>query len=294
MEMSKDKIQEVEDEKKFQTFKNFKLKRKIGKGRFSSVYQAKCTIDNSIYAVKKVVIPDYTDPVVCQKYLLEVKLLKSCHHHNIIRYFASFLVDDCVLFIICELADAGDLECMIKAFREKKIRIPERTIWKYFYPVASAVCYLHDRRIMHRDIKPSNIYVTGKGIVKLGDFGLGRAFGSGTLAASSWVGTPYYMSPERVAQRDYDFKSDIWSLGCLLYELAALRSPFFGAKLTLVQLCEKIEKADYQPLEAHLYSASLRQLVDKAIMIKPGDRPTASQVLREASHMYRESNSTTI
>merc|ERR550537_1067486 len=100
---------------------------------------------------------------------------------------------------------------------------------------------MHRHRIMHRDIKPENIFVCQRGIVKLGDLGLGRHFSSNTYRAHSVVGTPFYMSPEVITNSDgYSFKSDIWSLGCVLYELAALNSPFASSRLNFYALGNKI------------------------------------------------------
>jgi len=110
--------------------------------------------------------------------------------------------------------------------------MPEKTIWGLFAQICAALEHMHDRRVMHRDIKPANIFITVEGVVKLGDLGLGRFFSSSTQVATSKVGTPYYLSPERIDQDSYDFKSDVWSLGCVLYEMAAL----YGAPFCCVWL----------------------------------------------------------
>ena len=104
---------------------------------------------------------------------------------------------------------------------------------------------MHERRILHRDLKPANIFLHSDGTIKVGDLGLGRALSDHTPEAFSKVGTPLYMSPEALKGDGYDMKSDIWSLGCVLYELATLVSPFKEDDLKMFQLFQKIVKGDY-------------------------------------------------
>ncbi len=127
-------------------------------------------------------------------------------------------------------------------------------------------------------LQPSNIFITQDGRLKLGDLGLSRYFSSRTLQAVTTVGTPYYMSPEVIKGQPYDFSSDLWSLGCLLYELAALRNPFFKEGQSLYILGKNINACSYEPL-AGQGQEGLQALVSAMLQPSPQARPSIQQLV---------------
>lgn len=211
-----------------------------------------------------------------QDYLKEVDLLRELTHPNIIS-FIDIVEQPDMLFIVMELAEIGDLAKLIRKAATRNKPLVEKTVWKLFFQICAGLKHMHEHRIMHRDLKPANVFVGAGGRVKLGDLGLGRKFSSGTFSAISLVGTPYYMAPERVNEVPYDFKSDVWSLGCMLYEMCAMQNPFYAEGLQIAELCHKIDCCEYPPLPA-TYSHTLRDLVASIIVADPSRRPDIQAV----------------
>ena len=259
----------------------------IGQGKFAIVYRARRRRDDKIVALKKIQVDDM-DQKQRNKCLKEVRLLQSLDHDNIIQYLDSF-IEGSELIIVVEWAAAGDLKRQVRKAQEREQPFEERIVWKYFSQIADAIEHMHSRRILHRDLKPANIFLTLDGTVKVGDLGLGRAMSEQTMEAHSKVGTPLYMSPEVLGGRGYDWKSDIWSLGCLLYELAMLKSPFKSEGLNLYKLFQKISRGDYQALP-DFYSEDLRNLAYSMIETEPARRPDITEICRIAHRMYRETS----
>ena len=153
-------------------------------------------------------------------------------------------------------------------------------IWVILSQVLLALQVCHNRKegkILHRDLKPGNIFLDEKYNVKLGDFGLARVMGNESVFAYTHVGTPYYMSPEQINDQKYNEKSDIWSLGCIIYETTALRAPFEAT--THYQLAQKIKagKIDRIP---KIYSEELWKFIMTMITQDPTNRPSVDDLLK--------------
>ena len=142
--------------------------------------------------------------------------------------------------------------------------------------MASAIRYMHSRNILHRDLKTANIFLTKEGMVKIGDFGISKMMTTRQGGAHTVLGTPYYISPEMCEGKVYDEKSDIWALGCIVYEMACLQKTFEGSNLPA--LVNKIMRGQFAPIRGD-YSPLFKQIVRDLLQREPEFRPTASELL---------------
>ena len=275
----------------------YRVGKAVGKGGYAVVYKGARVSDGLPVAVKKVDIRGMPDKKR-ERCLREVQLLGNVTHGNVVRMLDSFL-DDRYLVIVFEWADGGDLRRFVRARREAKKPLDEPEIWTVFAQIVDALAHLHRRDVgvAHRDVKPANVLVVN-GVVKLADLGLGKRVdegdapsGAGEDEASdevsadggmrSKVGTPYYVAPEIVRGDAYGLKSDVWSLGCLLYELAALRSPFemTGPGADVKHVFRRIGKHEFVPLtENGRHSHALVSLITVMLDADPRKRPTMETV----------------
>lgn len=246
----------------------------LGSGSFGKCYLCIDPQDNSKVVVKQIDI-SHMDLNQKKEAYHEARIMSAFDHPNIIKFRDIYATTNGKLNIVMDYADGGDLAERIK--EQKGKFFPEVFIIDIFVQLCLALKHVHDRKILHRDIKAQNIFLTKDDIVKLGDFGIAKVLSNTIDKAKTLVGTPYYLSPEIVDNKPYNFKSDVWSLGVLLYELCTLKPPFDASSFHFLAL--KIVRGAYPPLPPH-YSRDLKALVASMLSIDPNKRPSIAQILK--------------
>lgn len=248
--------------------------RAVGRGAYGTVYLCRRLIDKKLVIIKQIPVEQMTKDER-QAALNEVKVLSMLDHPNIIRYYENFL-EDKALMIVMEYAEGGTV---FEYLQQRNGRLlEEEEILKFFAQMLLSLQHVHSKQILHRDLKTQNILLDKKKeAVKIGDFGISKVLLSKSKAYTV-VGTPCYISPELCEGKPYNQKSDIWALGCVLYELTTLKRAFEAQ--TLPALILKIMRGTFAPISEH-YSDSLRQLILDMLHIDPNKRPTISQIMAQ-------------
>ncbi|KAJ5376852.1 hypothetical protein N7509_013738 [Penicillium cosmopolitanum] len=280
----------------------YEILEKIGCGSFGIIRKVKRKTDGFILCRKEI---NYIKMSQKEREQLtaEFNILSSLRHPNIVAYYhREHLKASQDLYLYMEYCGGGDLSMVIKNLKKVNKYAEEEFVWRILSQLVTALfrChYGHDPAevgsnilgpqakasglkgkqgqvtILHRDLKPENIFLGSDNTVKLGDFGLSKQMQSHDFA-STYVGTPFYMSPEICAAEKYTLRSDIWAVGCIMYELCA-KEPPFNAR-THIQLVQKIREGKFNALP-DCYSPELKNVIGSCLRVNPDHRPDTAALI---------------
>lgn len=258
----------------------YEVVNKLGKGNFGTAYLCKdlrCKTKGAEgqYKVLKEISVGDLQPDETVDAMHEAKLLSKLDHPGIVQFHDSF-IDGEYFCIVTEFCEGGDLDALINDSKKTKKTFDEKIVMDWFVQLLLAVHYMHSRRVLHRDLKTRNIFLK-KNVVKIGDFGISRILMGTSDLASTFTGTPYYMSPEVLKHEGYNSKSDVWSIGCILYELCALDHAFNGTSLMAVMY--KIVEGEPPDLPGG-YSKELNRILKLMLAKDPDKRPSATELMK--------------
>ena len=254
--------------------KDYKILERLGIGAFGTVYKVQKQSNNNLYVIKQVPLFGLS-PEQINDVKLEAKILSSVKSIYIVRYFDSF-EENCYLNIVMEYCNGGDLSQFIEKNKSTNIPLKEDLIWSMFLKITIGLATLHKSKILHRDLKALNIFLTKDLDIKIGDFGVAKIL-TQTGFAKTVIGTPYYLSPELCDELPYNDKSDVWALGCILYELCTYEHPF-NAKCQ-ASLVLKIIQSTPQPI-SKIYNENLQKLINLILDKNHLTRPSCNDILK--------------
>ena len=255
--------------------REYMIQEKLGIGSYGTVYKVIKKGTNDLYVIKQISLFGLTEEEI-KDVKLEAQILSSINSPYVVRYYDSFEEKN-FLNIIMEYCNGGDLAKFIEEKQSKNEKLKEDLIWNLFIKMILGLAAIHKLKILHRDLKTLNIFLTKDLDIKIGDLGVAKILSHSRSFAKTLIGTPYYLSPELCEEKPYNYKSDIWALGCILYELCTFEHPF-NAK-SQGGLILKILESEPKPI-GNYYSKDLQKLIDKILKKKMEERPFCQDILK--------------
>ena len=251
----------------------YMIEKRIGSGSYGSVYLVRCKKDQQLYAMKKINVFNIKRKE--REYLISEILIQKANKCEYIIKLIDVFYESNYIYIVSEYAENGDLDKFITNFKRRRKHINNRTIGKLILQLASALKYLHRNNIIHRDIKTSNVFLDKNYNIKLGDLGIAKILGNRNLA-NTYIGTPYYMAPELYKGDYYDNKCDVWSLGCIMYEMITLTRPFEGRNI--IDLGNKIKYSSFDTKSIYYHKKEYVQILNNMLHKDPKKRCDISYI----------------
>lgn len=242
---------------------------KLGSGVQGTVYRCHHLPSGKEFAVKSIHVED---KATLQKTVDEIHSLRILKHENVVNLFSAFYQKG-KIHILMDLVHGASIGDYIKFSPS----IPEVPLGRICYQVIQGLMYLRRCHYIHRDLKPSNIMLSLDGVVKIADFGLARQLRSTKDFTTSIIGTTCYMSPERIRSEEYGIKSDIWSLGVILFQCALGRFPFGGQKAGFWDVNFESQE-DFSVTLPEGYSDSLTALITRCLQIDETKRASIEEL----------------
>ena len=287
---------------------DFEILQVLGEGSFGFVAKVKSRLNHKIYAMKQMDFSTLKDKKIIKLCENETKLLSKLNHQLITKYYKSIKEGD-KLYIIMEFMDNGDLGGMMKASKILEKPIEEEKMYEIFIQAMKSLSYIHSKNLIHRDIKPENLFISIDGTVKLGDFGVSATIVKKNQKSENYinrndqnqnqnqnqnnqnlkvsklgdiecnqtvVGTPPFMSPEMLFEKNYDLKTDVYSMGVTFFELCYWHFPrvpsmSFDGDVKLIDVPIKNNQ--------NVYSQELYNIIQKMLEKEKQNRPSSAEIL---------------
>jgi len=250
---------------------DFEILKKLGKEEKSSIFKVKRKKDDLIY-ILKTVQSQFLDTSKKRSVINEIKTVSSLSHPNIIEFKEAFFDKlSKSLNIIFEFPHNGNLSNKINYAIKNRMHLEESIIWDVLVQILNGVNYLHKNGIIHRNLKSKNILLNNQRLVKISDFEASCTFDKNNITITGQAGSPFYTAPEIWQEKPYNYKCDIWSIGCIIYEMASLTLPFKGD--TINSLYENIMSKKIKPIP-DFYSEDLKKIINYMLIYDPSKRPS--------------------
>ena len=260
-----------------QNLSKYKILNELGEGGFGKAYKVQNKIDKNIYVIKRINIKSKT-PEELKTIENEALILKQINNEYIVKYIDSFIDND-HFNIVMEYCDNKDLKSFINTHKNNNELINEEVIYNIILDICYGIKEIHSKNLIHRDLKPENLFISKDYKIKIGDFGISKQLINTVNYANTNKGTYNYMAPEIINGEKHNLKVDIWSLGCILYELLTLNL-CFGC-VFIGGLIQDINKNNHGTIDTNIYNKEWQNIIDLLLKKDYHERPEIDEVINK-------------